>query len=152
MTHQKKLPVLLMQLFIAYVENKLNSTSLIIYLILLVVLLLKPPEIQIAAAKFANEENPSTSSSSVNLQNSHFEESPMDYPSPMSNSDAGVSYGWPFMDYSALAGSGSSESDFGTFGGLDDFAQNYLAPDLGYDEEMNGGDYSQSSSLWNFYF
>ncbi|PIA27590.1 hypothetical protein AQUCO_07600039v1 [Aquilegia coerulea] len=124
---------------------------------------LKPHEIQVAAANFANQ-IPSSSSLSqqIDSHNHHFNDFVVPSSPPQSNSDSGgVQTGsdlsvmdWPLLDFSMMTGSESSTPDFGKFGGLDDFAENYLAPELNFDnydeQEINGGDCSQSSFLWNF--
>ncbi|KAL5728536.1 hypothetical protein ACHQM5_001609 [Ranunculus cassubicifolius] len=130
---------------------------------------LKPQEIQAVAAKFANENCSSSSFPSCRSSSSN-SLAPLEYSSAPSYSDGGApsysdsgapSYSdggalsdseltamnnWPYLDFSE-----TSTAGFGTFGGLDDYATNFLAPqlDLNYDDENQY--YSDTSScLWNF--
>lgn len=117
---------------------------------------LNPQEIQAVAAKFANEHTASSSSASYNSslekeQTDHFLSlGPLDYSSGPSNSDGGAptdsdltAISWPYLDFA---------EDI-TFGGLDDYALNFLPSQIDNydDDEMNCQDYSHASTiLWNF--
>ncbi|KAF8388697.1 hypothetical protein HHK36_025377 [Tetracentron sinense] len=107
------------------------------------------PEIQVVAARFANEEPPKEGLDRLppELQ--------MEYPSPsyvsdgVVTGDSDMTIDWSFFD---LQTTGDSVSDFGIFSGLDDFPGVFLPPPpiVDYGEENGGGDFSQQSFLWNF--
>ncbi|KAF8401122.1 hypothetical protein HHK36_014426 [Tetracentron sinense] len=108
---------------------------------------LTPPQIQAAAARFANEEPQKEGIPSELL---------MQYPSPSSVSDGVVqadsdmTIDWSFLD---LLTTGDSVSDFGVFSGIDDFPGEFFPPPppiVDYGEENIGGDFPQQSFLWNF--
>ncbi|XP_010261769.1 PREDICTED: ethylene-responsive transcription factor ERF017-like [Nelumbo nucifera] len=114
---------------------------------------LTPPEIQAAAARFANED-PQNKEPSDHLPT----ETTLEYPSPSSVSDgpvpadSDVSIDWSFFDM-FLVGSEDSVSDFGVFSGFDDYSADYFPSSLDsldYGEEISNGDYNQQSFLWNF--
>nr|ABU84809.1 putative dehydration-responsive element binding protein [Broussonetia papyrifera] len=121
---------------------------------------LSPAEIQTAAARFANSENP----------NSHpgrtVPEMQMESPSPsLSQSvsegsvtvhiDSEVTTDGSFMDMFANIGSGNYTADYGLFPGFDDLAGDFFMPPLptvDYGEENYNVDgvIPQESFLWNF--
>ncbi|XVF35172.1 hypothetical protein REPUB_Repub18cG0122100 [Reevesia pubescens] len=112
---------------------------------------LTPPEIQVAAARFANSEPPRTHSE---RSNSGFQ---TESPSP-SISDGTVQFDSELrMDGSFLdlltMGSGNYASDYGLFPGFDDFSSDFLGssvPNIGYEEDNFDGILVPESFLWNF--
>ncbi|XVE70742.1 hypothetical protein DITRI_Ditri10aG0095500 [Diplodiscus trichospermus] len=112
---------------------------------------LKPPEIQAAAARFANSEPPRT----------HSEQSTSGFqtesPSP-SISDGTVQFDSEFpIDGSFLdllrMGLGNYASDYGIFPGFDDFSNDFLGssmPNISGEEDNFDGILVPESFLWNF--
>ncbi|XP_010273875.1 PREDICTED: ethylene-responsive transcription factor ERF017-like [Nelumbo nucifera] len=123
---------------------------------------LTPPEIQAAAARFANGENETHKAPPAQLRTQT--DTLLEYPSPSSVSDGGapadsdVSIDWSFFDMLTTVGSEDSVSEFGAFSGFDDYSGDYFpAPAtsvVDYEDENSGsGDYQyypQHSFLWNF--
>ncbi|KAA8523352.1 hypothetical protein F0562_009775 [Nyssa sinensis] len=121
---------------------------------------LTPAEIQVAAARFANSEEPRRSNShnsSLSLSELHMQ-SPSPSPSP-SVSDGAVqvesemTLDGSLPDLFASMGTENNVSDFGIFPGFDDLSNDFFAPPLpsvDYEEENGYGVVSEESFLWNF--
>lgn len=122
---------------------------------------LKPPEIRIAAAKFANSEHPKSHSGHDSVP-----EIQMASLSPSSSSisesegsasvqlDSDVALDESFVDLFRTMDSGNYDSEFGLFPGFDDFSGELfsqpLIPTESYGEEYVDGDINQETFLWNF--
>ncbi|KAF6174290.1 hypothetical protein GIB67_040783 [Kingdonia uniflora] len=95
------------------------------------------PEIQAAAAQFANEEPRRVS---------------IDETSSVSVVEEELSMDWAFLDTmttSTNTDSMDSGTDFDAFGGFDDFSADFFAPGS-YTEEYDAPEQFQDSSLWSF--
>lgn len=118
---------------------------------------LTPPEIQAAAARFANSAEPP--------KNSHSDRSATEtLPSPSPSrsvsegtvqmeSELSQTADTPFSDLFRTMGSGNVGSDYGIFPGFDDFTHELYAqplPSYDYGEENFDGIMAQESFLWNF--
>jgi hypothetical protein len=118
---------------------------------------LTPPEIQAAAARFANSAEPPKSSHS---DRSATEMLPMESPSPSPSvsegtvqMDSELTQDGSFSDLFRTMGSGNDGSDYGIFPGFDDFTHELYAqpfPTYDYGEENFDGIAPQESFLWNF--
>ncbi|KAJ4951301.1 hypothetical protein NE237_028133 [Protea cynaroides] len=86
------------------------------------------PQIQVAAARFANEEQ------SSQPQEPHSLPTTSNYESPTSTSEGGaaaesdVSIDWSFFDLLTTLESGEGVSDFGSFSGIPDYSTQYFPP------------------------
>ncbi|XP_059433254.1 ethylene-responsive transcription factor ERF017 [Corylus avellana] len=118
---------------------------------------LTPPEIQAAAARFANSAEPPRSS---NSDRSATETLPTESPSPSPSvsegtvqMDSELTADTPFSDLFRTMGSVNVGSDYGIFPGFDDFTHELYAqplPSYDYGEENFDGIVPQDSFLWNF--
>ncbi|XP_022756412.1 ethylene-responsive transcription factor ERF017-like [Durio zibethinus] len=107
---------------------------------------LTPPEIQAAAARFANSELPrthseqSTSGDSLSISDGTVQ---LDSELPMDGS---------FLDLLTM-GSGNYASDYGILPGFDDFSSDFLGssvPNFGGEDDHFDGILGPASFLWNF--
>lgn len=115
---------------------------------------LTPPEIQAAAARFANSD-PQKSHSDLSMSESQSQmESASPSPSVSEGSgtvqlDSDVTTDGSFLDLFRTMGSGNYASDYGLFPGFDDFfTPSPLTVDFG--EENVDDVFPQESFLWNF--
>ncbi|KAB2077209.1 hypothetical protein ERO13_A06G078800v2 [Gossypium hirsutum] len=113
---------------------------------------LTPPQIQAAAAQFANSEPPRIQSEQ---SNSGFQ---TESPSPSVSDgtvqlDSELPMDGSFLDLLTI-GSGNYESDYGLlFPGFEDFSSAFLGsslPSIGYEEDYLDGILVPESFLWNF--
>ncbi|KAM7513077.1 hypothetical protein LguiB_011952 [Lonicera macranthoides] len=140
---------------------------------------LSPPDIQAAAARFANSEplppprvghlvtnNDSNNQMTNSCSSSSSSEMRVDSPTPSAVSDGAaqldtdMGHDASFIDHFSTMGSGttmgsvSNVPDFGIFPGFDDLNNDFfmppLPPSVDYGEENCDGVYQQESFLWNF--
>ncbi|XP_038699041.1 ethylene-responsive transcription factor ERF017-like [Tripterygium wilfordii] len=117
------------------------------------------PEIQLAAARFANVEPEQPRSHSGHSMDRFVSVSQMeDSPSPSVSDgtvqlDHEINLDLSLPDLFTNLGSGNYETDYGFFPGLDDFSDNFLTPimpSLDYEDENLEQYLVQDSFLWNF--
>lgn len=125
---------------------------------------LSPPEIQTAAARFANSEDEANPRSGRPVQEMRVE---FLSPAPSTPSvsegsvtvqlDSDMTTEGSFMDMFTNLGSGNFASDFGLFPGFDDLAGDFFMPppppptvDFGEENYSFDGVIPQESFLWNF--
>lgn len=115
---------------------------------------LTPPEIQAAAARFANSD-PQKSHSDLSMSESQSQmESASPSPSVSEGSgtvqlDSDVTTDGSFLDLFRTMGSGNYASDYGLFPGFDDFFTP-SPPTVDFGEENVDDVFPQESFLWNF--
>ncbi|KAF7836826.1 ethylene-responsive transcription factor ERF017-like [Senna tora] len=124
---------------------------------------LTPSQIQLAAARFANAEEPRhnhTTSyhhpSSLSLSHSASSSTTLLPVESQSRSDSDVTLNGSFPDlFTAMGNSGNYASDYGIFPGFDDLNNSdFYTPEMprddDYGEEHVDGHVGQDSFLWNF--
>nr|APQ47318.1 AP2/ERF domain-containing transcription factor [Vernicia montana]APQ47404.1 AP2/ERF domain-containing transcription factor [Vernicia fordii] len=122
---------------------------------------LSPSEIQAAAARFANSEQPPRKQLEHSLTDQSVSELQVESPCPSVVSDltaqmdsSELMLDIPFLDLLANTGSGNYPNDYGLFPGFDDLSNDFFAPltgpSLDFGEENFDGVLAEDSFLWNF--